>query len=425
MNNTPVPPAPFNLNGLKRRDFLAVSTKSAISLALLGSLAATRAASPQQLSWYMWSNTDAEGTVWKEIIALVQKQDPDLNINLVTAGWNDYWTKLTMQAASNGLQDLISIQSQRTPQFAPAFQALDPLVKSQHFDLTAFDPTILQALTSEGALRALPYDLGPHVIFYNKDLFKRDNVAEPGLDWTYDEFLAAAKKLTHGNQYGFAAFPYPDFCFPFILSNGATYLKGDDEIDIVNSGFVKAFDTYAGLVHKEHVAPPLPSSQDAGTPLQMWTAGNAAMFVTGPWDVVNVKSSIKFDFGLATIPKGSKGSLTLVAGSGFGISSSAKDPNLAFKALTTLTGAEAEEHLATTGRAFPARKAQQAAWYKNAPTGCEEVLTHTLNGGVVPFKTTANWQQMNLLMVQYGIPVLNGQKPADQALKEIQDQLSA
>jgi multiple sugar transport system substrate-binding protein len=415
---------PSDPNGLNRRDFLTVTTKASASLFLFSSIASVQAAS-SPLTWFMWSNTDAEANLWKEIASLAKKQDPNLQIDFVTAGWNDYWTKLTLEAASGGLQDIISIQSQRTPQFGSAFQPLDPLVKAQNFDLNAFDPTILAALTFDSSLRALPYDFGPYIIFYNKDLFKRDNVQEPKVDWTYDEFLDAAKKLTHGSQYGFAAFPYPDFFFPFALSDGATYLNGQGEIDVVNPAFVKTFETYAELVHKLRIAPTLPATQDAGTAWSLWTAGNAAMVVSGPWDVVNAKSSVKFDFGLATIPKGSKGSITIVGGSGFGISSSFKDQNLAFKAITALSSEEAEERLASAGRAFPARKAQQVFWYKNAPAGSEDVLNRTLNGGVVPFKTTANWQQFNLLIVQYGIPVMNGQTPAATALQQVQDQLSS
>jgi multiple sugar transport system substrate-binding protein len=409
-----------------RRGFLALTAKSAAALLLLRSASSAGAAPSDKtaLTWFMWGNTDPEVDLWKEIAALAQKQVPNLQIDLSTAGWNDYWTKLTLQAASGGMQDIISIQSQRTPQFGAAFQPLDPLVKAENFDLKPFDPTIVAALTFDGALRALPYDFGPYIIFYNKDLFKRDNVQEPKVEWVHDEFLAAAKKLTHGNQYGFAAFPYPDFCFPFVLSDGASYLNGKGEIDVVNAGFVKAFESYAELVYKQHLAPPLPATQDANTAWSLWAAGNAAMVVSGPWDVVNAKSSVNFDFGLATMPKGSKGSITIAGGSGFGISSSAKDRNLAFKAITALTSDEAEERLASAGRAFPARKAEQASWYKNAPAGSEEVLNRTLNGGVVPFKTTSNWQQFNLLFVQYGIPAMNGQTPAATALQQVQDQLS-
>ena len=35
----------------------------------------------------MWSNTDTKVSLWKEIAASAQKQDPNLQINLTTAGW--------------------------------------------------------------------------------------------------------------------------------------------------------------------------------------------------------------------------------------------------------------------------------------------------------------------------------------------------
>jgi ABC-type glycerol-3-phosphate transport system substrate-binding protein len=90
-------------------------------------------------------------------------------------------------------------------------------------------------------------------------------------------------------------------------------------------------------------------------PVGRWERRDA-MVVSGPWDVVNAKSSVKFDFGLATMPKGSKGSITVACGSGFGISSSAKDRNLTFKAITALTSDEAEERLASVGLLFPLGK---------------------------------------------------------------------
>jgi multiple sugar transport system substrate-binding protein len=174
-----------------RRGFLALTAKSAAALLLLRSASSAGAAPSDKtaLTWFMWGNTDPEVDLWKEIAALAQKQVPNLQIDLSTAGWNDYWTKLTLQAASGGMQDIISIQSQRTPQFGAAFQPLDPLVKAENFDLKPFDPTIVAALTFDGALRALPYDFGPYIIFYNKDLFKRDNVQEPKVDPKWSGFM--------------------------------------------------------------------------------------------------------------------------------------------------------------------------------------------------------------------------------------------
>lgn len=56
----------------------------------------------------MWGNTDPEVNLWKEIAGIAHKQDPNLQIDLTTAGWSDYWTKMTMEAASGGMQNILS-----------------------------------------------------------------------------------------------------------------------------------------------------------------------------------------------------------------------------------------------------------------------------------------------------------------------------
>ncbi|MGO8279579.1 hypothetical protein ACC761_39565, partial [Rhizobium ruizarguesonis] len=54
------------------------------------------------------------------------------------------------------------------------------------------------------------------------------------------------------------------------------------------------------------------------------------------------------------------------AGSGFGISTTSKNKDAAWKAIQVLTSSEALSYLAEQGRALPARTASQSAWYKVA-----------------------------------------------------------
>lgn len=369
----------------------------------------------------MWTGSPAEVDAWKHIAELVTKQYSNIRIDFVTTSWPDYWTKLPTEAAGGTLQDIISLQSLRTAGFAQSFRPLMPYIKQSNFDVSAFDPSIIGGLTSEGSLRALPYDFGPEVIFYNKDWFKKDNVTAPTPDWTYADFLSAAKKLTHDNQYGFGAWPYPDSWLPFALSNGATYLTQDGKLDLTNKTLVSAFSQYTDLVHKHHVAPQLPSTKDTNYIQEQWMAGNVAMHVNGPWQMINFKKNVKFDFGMVPIPKGDKGSVTFTAGSGFGISTTTKHPEEAWKAITVLTGSDAEQYLASAGRAFAARKDDQQYWYQNAVEGSKETLKAALSSAV-PYKVTAKWNQVSTLLLQYGIPALNGQTSPDQALQQVQAQ---
>ena len=63
-------------------------------------------------------------------------------------------------------------------------------------------PASPRAFSIEGKQVALPYDVGPLVMFYNKDAFKAAGLKEPAIGWTTDEFMADAKALTKPRSTG-------------------------------------------------------------------------------------------------------------------------------------------------------------------------------------------------------------------------------
>lgn len=385
------------------------------------SFAIIKAQSAVNLKWFMWTGSPAEVDAWKHIAEMVTAKYSNIKIEFVTASWPDYWTKLPTEAAGGTLQDIISLQSLRTPGFADLFQPLTSFIDKDKFDVGAFDESIIGGLTYQDGLRALPYDFGPEVIFYNKDMFQKANLPFPKADWTYDEFLETAKKLTSDGKYGYGAWPYPDSWLPFALSDGATYLDSSGKLDLTNDSLVAAFSKYTELVHKYKYAPSIPSTKDTNYMQAQWMAGNVAMHVNGPWQMINFKSGVKFQFGIVPMPKGTKGSVTISAGSGFGISKTTKNAEEVWKAITVLTGPESEQYLASAGRAFAARKNEQQYWYKNAVEGSEETIKAALQS-VVPYKVTPQWQQVSTLLLQYGIPAMNGQTSPKDALTQVQAQ---
>jgi ABC-type glycerol-3-phosphate transport system substrate-binding protein len=401
------------------RIFVAVLVFAAMLLAGCGGSGQGASSGPVTLTWFMWSGSPQEVQAWQHDASLVTQKYPNIHIKFETADWNNYWTKLETEAASGSLPDIVSLQSLRTAGFSSAFRPLDSYVQQSKFDLSAFDQGIIKGLTSQGQLRALPYDFGPLVMFYNKDLFQKYHVPLPSANWTYADFLQDAQQLTHGNDYGFVATSYPDAWLPFALANGAKYLASDGKLDLTNPQLADAFQNYAKLVYQYHVAPTISVPQATQTP-SLWQAGHIAMVVDGPWDLINDKQTVNFKFGIVPLPR-QKSAVTLTAGSGFGISATTQHPDDAWKAVSVLTGADAEQYLATQGRAFSARKAQQQYWYKNAVLGSQATLQQAISEST-PYVTTSNWNQASTLIAQYGVNVLSGQQTAAQALQQVQTQ---
>ncbi len=412
------------------RRFVKMTFGCAIFLSLFmsacgGSASSTQsnnAHNPVTLTWFMWSGSTAEVNAWNYDATLVTKKYPWIHIKFETTDWNDYWTKFQSEAASSSLPDIISLQSGRTAGYTSSFLSLNDYIKNNNFDISSFDPSIIKALTSGGSLRALPYDFGPDLVFYNKDLFDKYHVAYPAANWTYNDFLSTAQKLTSGNNYGFIATSYPDGWLPFAASAGANYLTPDGKLDLNNDQLTNAFQNYAKLVYQYHVSPMVTVPQATNTG-PLWSAGNIGMTIDGPWSLINYKNTVKFKFGIARIPAQSVGSVSLVAGSGFGISANSQHADDAFRAISVLTGPDAEQYLATQGRAFSARTAQQQYWYTNAVPGTEEVLSAALKNAV-PETSTANWNEAATLLTQYCLTVMNGQQTAKKVFDNIQTQIN-
>ena len=380
-----------------------------------------QAHAPVTLTWYMWSGSPQEANAWLYDASLVHKKYPWITVKFVTDAWPNYWVKLPSEMATGSLPDIVSMQSLRTANFGSAVMPLTSYIKSSGFDLGAFDASIVGGLTYQGSVRALPYDFGPLVMYYNKALFRKYHVAYPSNNWTYEEFVKDAKLLTHGTNYGFGVNPAIDSWLPFVLSAGGRYLDSKGKLALTDPTTVKAFTDYAKLGYQYHVSPQENTTSNFNQ--STWQAGTIAMIVDGPWDLINYKDTVKFDFGIAPIPSQHGKSVTVVAGSGFGIAPTSKHKDDAWLAITALTGPDAEQYLASTGRAYAARKANQNAWYTHAVPGSKPVLNYSLSGAhAIPYRTTSNWQQVNDLALKYGVAAVNGGQSPESVLQTIQSQ---
>jgi ABC-type glycerol-3-phosphate transport system substrate-binding protein len=401
-----------------KRALLAV----AAAAAMLG-VAGTAQAQPVKLTWFMWSGSEPEVAAWKHVAAMVTEKYPDISVEFQTTSFPDYWTKLPALAASGKLPDIVSLQSLRAPGFAGLMEPLDGRIKADKFDIGAFEPSILKGLSRGGKQFALPYDFGPLVLFYNHDAFVKAGLQPPKPGWTEAEFMQDAKALTKDGNYGFAV-SEPDAFIPFARSKGARYLDANGELDLTNAGLKQAFSDYAALVSVDKVAPVFPASGTLSSVVAngRFTAGNVAMYVDGPWQLINVKKKANFKVGVAPLPVRSAGSITVSAGSGFGIATTSKNKDAAWKAIQVMTGPEAEKYLAEQGRAFSARTAFQKDWYDTAAqdvVGARDAIEAALKNAE-PLTTTPNWSTVSALFLQYApLAYVGSEKPA-QVLETIQ-----
>lgn len=377
---------------------------------------------PVNLTWQMWGDEN-DTALWESLAALVTEEHPNITVTPQISGWTDYWTRLPVLASSGQIADIVAMQSMRMPSFYSILEPLDPHFASDGFDTSVFESSIIAGLSHEGTQYALPYDVGPWLVYYNRDKFAEAGLEEPALDWTFEDFKAAALALTEGENYGYAVQAFDFVAGPIAL--GAEYFNDANQFDLTNAGYVDSVGKFADLVAVDKSSPVFASGTGAINGSGRFAAGSAAMYIDGPWVLLQTKDSVDFEIGVAPLPRGEGASRFITAGSGWGISATSQNKDAAYKALQVLTGPKAAEILASAGRALPGRLAEQSFWYDVAAkdvVGTRETLQYMFEHST-PFRLNESWNEFENLITQYMPLALNGDSTTEAVLADIQSQL--
>ena len=190
---------------------------------------------------------------------------------------------------------------------------------------------------------------------------------EAGLDpenppQTWDQLVDAAKKLTHGDQYGFAITGGGEFgntifrSLPFIWMNGGSIISADMKKATVNEpAAVEAVKFYTDMLVTHHVSPPSTLQNDGTANRRLFIAKTVAIYQSGQFDVNSIrKEAPDIDIGVMTIPHPEgKDTAAIIGGWSFIIPKDAKNPEDAKKLLQFLAQSDNMGFFTDT---FPARK---------------------------------------------------------------------
>jgi ABC-type glycerol-3-phosphate transport system substrate-binding protein len=135
----------------------------------------------------------------QEIIANFEKENPDIIVQLEAVAGNDYYTRLLTQIAAGDAPDIMQIGDDAVPMFVSkgAFLPLDDFINGTYpLDTSVYMPGLLVPGQYQGKQYFLTKDFSTLAVYYNKKIFDQYKVAYPTDDWTWQDFLDTAQKLT-------------------------------------------------------------------------------------------------------------------------------------------------------------------------------------------------------------------------------------
>src|SRR3989442_1626458 len=109
-----------------------------------------------------------------------------------------YRERLLTSMAAGSPPDVFQLDNIDLPALVNRGVVLDlaPYLTRAAVDIACLDQTALSIFSSANAVYGLPRGYTPLVVVYNKDLFDRAGIPYPRDDWTWDDFLRIAKRLT-------------------------------------------------------------------------------------------------------------------------------------------------------------------------------------------------------------------------------------
>ena len=195
------------------------------------------------LSYACWGLGEKGETEAKDKqIAAFMEAYPNITVEFVTIDQPTWDEGLTTLAATGSLPDVFGVFSVTNAimnQWAldvTEFAEMDPDVKEIY-------PSMLDISRIDGKLYSMPWVMFPQLVFVNKTLFEKYNEPLPSYDWTIDEFIDIATRISHPEDFNFGTSNpiYNDY-FPAMYSDtqsmrgwdGKNYAFDQTWIDAMN-----------------------------------------------------------------------------------------------------------------------------------------------------------------------------------------------
>ncbi|MHA6523920.1 ABC transporter substrate-binding protein [Tessaracoccus sp. G1721] len=376
----------------------------------------------------MWAGSEDDIAALDAQIDVAKAANPDIDIELRTAPWGDFFTKLTTNMASGNMACVTGMNSGQLASYTEGFVSLtDEDLATAGLSEDDFAPGATEILKNKGELYGLPFDVATMLAYYNEDMLTAAGADIPQVDWTFEDFEAIAKAATTGGKYGFGI-GMGDFQWQAlpIARAGQQPVSQEGELRISDPAFVEAAEWYAGLVTDLKVAAPAGSASDIGWGENQFTGENAAMAVDGTWNAVGyLTNDAGFKAGLVPLPKGDNGNLSLILGSGYGIAETCENKEAALKVLGSLLSKDAQDGIASSGRSYPARAESQPLYFESLDEAYRDQVKAVFEAAFSQVEgqyVSDNWAKVSSYVTPELVAIYNGQQDMKTVLETAQQQ---
>jgi len=268
-----------------------------------------------RISFMVFGDT-AEKAAYERLVADFTRHHPAIQVSLVhVPSQSDYRKRLGADFAAGTPADVILLNYRRYAAFAArgVLEPLGPYLEASRVIRAGdFYPQALEPFRWQGTVMCVPQNLSSLVVYYNRDLFDRAGVPRPTEDWTWDDFLQAARALTRDtrgtgriDQYGLGTEVSIFRLAPFVWQNGGELVddpRAPTRLTLDAPPAREALQWFVDLQTKHRVVPDL-VEEKAESSERRFLNGRLGMFLNSRRGVPTYRTITSFDWDVAPLPR--------------------------------------------------------------------------------------------------------------------------
>lgn len=375
-----------------------------------------------------------------ELIDQFKAEHPEINVELEEAPWGEFKSKLKVQVGGGVAPDVFIMDSGYTATLGGLGAAADLSERiEKDLDADEYIGALFAAKDAEGHVWGVPHGMNSVGLYYNEQLFDDAGVEYPTEDWTFDDMIEAAKKLTSepnatgaSDVYGLMlGWSITNGWLPFILASGGTPL---DET-LTKSNFddpnvIEGLKRFASLT-AEGIAPPMPWVTSNGHLDACFYNGKAAMYIaqSSSAKAINANAPEGFRYNVQAMPKGWDGNRYTVYVPNSWVINSKSAPEVqdaAWEWLKFYLSEEAQLKLAETclgGYPVNKKAVEYCGTLDVKPENREVFYKYIDETGVTLFENTT-WEEWKPAADVHFKDLYNGVVTAEEAAQKIHKEVS-
>jgi multiple sugar transport system substrate-binding protein len=360
--NRPIPTLRSRITHRASRITFHVSRFTFLLTLFLAACSGNEAEGPVSFSVF---GDPAELAAYQSLVEAFQAQHPNIPIELQhIPGQSEYRQRLAAGFSAGDPPDITLINYRRFAAFADqgGLEPLGPYLQESELIATSdfYEPAI-QSFTFRDQLWCIPQNISSLVVYYNKNMFDAAGLSYPADDWTWDDFLTAARALTidsdgdgQPEQHGAGVEASIFRLAPFIWQNGGELVDhptNPTRLTLDDPAALEAFQWFVSWQTEHHVVPNA-VAESAEDSESRFLNNRLAMYFNSRRGVPTYRTITAFDWDVAPLPRGQQAA-TILHSDAFCLSAAAANKDAAWSFIEYANSVAGQTILAASGRTVP------------------------------------------------------------------------